>query len=182
VNEGPPNNEMQQTRHGSDGASLLISVFGGPLSGVTSLLRPLVIACLIAAPEVLAVTPAVGVCEVRQTAWPRGEGRFWVGFRNTSSEPRYLCVHSRSHSWQGADGAQLGGAIGGSSDVCSTDAEFNMILPGESLQMLWVTEVPPHVVRATVQFRAEVEVRAENGEYSQSVDLECRYAWTRLPR
>jgi hypothetical protein len=28
----PPNKEMQQTRHGSDGASLLISVFGRPWS------------------------------------------------------------------------------------------------------------------------------------------------------
>jgi hypothetical protein len=29
---GPPNNEMQQTRHGENGASLLISVFDGHFS------------------------------------------------------------------------------------------------------------------------------------------------------
>jgi len=37
--KGPPNDEMQQTRHGRDGASLLISVFGGPQGAKRGLAR-----------------------------------------------------------------------------------------------------------------------------------------------
>ena len=121
-------------------------------------------------------------CEVREAGWPKAAGRFWLGLRNTSSAAVYACVQSRSHSWTRADGEPGGGAAGGVTHACSTDAEFHLILPRESVQLLWVAEPPVGVDRATLALRADVQIRRDGAEDARPSSVECTYEWKRVPR